>query len=458
MKDKIRIASGQGFWGDLIDAPVNQVMHGEIDYLVMDYLAEVTMSILQKQKNKNPELGYARDIPELLRRILPVCKEKGIRIITNGGGVNPISCANACYNVARELGVAGVKIAVVHGDNILTDLDKILAAGGKLNNMETGETIDSVKDRFLSANVYFGAFPIVQALDLGADIVITGRTTDTGLTLAPMIHEFGWEQDSWDLLAAGTVAGHILECGAQATGGNFLGDWKSVPNFEEIGFPIAEAFPSGEIVITKHESLGGIVTVETVSEQLLYEIGDPKNYITPDCIADFTSIQLTQVGENRVEISGVKGMPATPFYKVSCSYDDGFSAVGTLTYSWPEALSKAQTADRILRGRLQKLGLKFDEIRTEYVGHNACHGPLAEARDENEINEIMLRVAVRSHDKSSVERFGRELAPLILTGPPSVTGFAGGRPKPSEVVAYWPALLDKTLVTPIVKLVEDVKK
>ncbi|NUN09327.1 MAG: DUF1446 domain-containing protein [Ignavibacteriaceae bacterium] len=454
MKDKIRIASGQGFWGDLMDAPVYQVTRGQIDYLVMDYLAEVTMSILQKQKNKNPEMGYARDIPELMIKILRSCKENNIKIITNGGGVNPVSCAKACKKVAADLGIEGVKIAVVHGDNILSSIDDLLDKGAGLSNMETGEPIEDVKSRFLSANVYFGAFPIVDALEKGADIVITGRTTDTGLTLAPMIYEFGWKADDWDLLSAGTVAGHILECGAQATGGNFLGDWESIENFEEIGFPIAEAYPTGEIIITKHESLGGLVNVETVSEQLLYEIGDPKNYITPDCVADFTTINLIQTGENRVEIFGIKGKPATPFYKVSCSYEDGYSAVGTLTYSWPNALTKAKKADLILRGRLEKLGLKFDEIRTEFVGYNACHGPLAPARDENEISEIMLRVAVRSQDKSSVERFGRELAPLVLTGPPSVTGFAGGRPRPSDVVAYWPALIEKSLVTPIVEIVE----
>ncbi len=455
MKEKIRIASGQGFWGDLIDAPVNQVMHGQIDYLVMDYLAEVTMSILQKQKNKNPELGYARDIPELMKRILPECKQKGIKIITNGGGVNPVSCAKACYKVAKELGVKGLKIAVVHGDNILDSIDSLLQQGAQLNNMESGEPIAAVKEKLLSANVYFGAFPIVEALRKGADIVITGRTTDTGLTLAPMIYEFGWKESDWNLMAAGTVAGHILECGAQATGGNFLGDWESIENFEDIGFPIAEAFSTGEVVITKHETLGGIVTVETVSEQLLYEIGDPKNYITPDCVADFTSIHLTQAGENRVEISGVKGTPATPFYKVSCSYDDGYSAVGTLTYSWPKALAKAKKADSILRGRLRNLGLQFDEIRTEFVGYNACHGPLVKV-DEEALSEIMLRVAVRSHDRNSVERFGRELAPLILTGPPSVTGFAGGRPKASDVVAYWPALIEKSLVKPLVEIIEQV--
>ncbi len=454
MKEKIRIASGQGFWGDLIDAPYNQVFRGHIDYLVMDYLAEVTMSILQKQKNKNPDLGYARDIPELMKRILPECKNRNIKIITNGGGVNPISCAKAITEVAKHLDVKDLKVAVILGDDIKDRIDEIISSGCSLNNMETGESIEIVKDKILSANVYFGAFPIVEALKQNADIVITGRTTDTGLTLAPMIYEFGWNKSDYDLLAAGTVAGHILECGAQASGGNFLGDWKSVPNIYDIGFPIAEAYPNGEVVITKHENTGGKVSFETLSEQLLYEIGDPKNYITPDCIADFTSIKLEDLGNDRVRVYDVKGLPETEFYKVSCSYSDGFSSSATLTYSWPEALTKAKEADKILRKRLENLILKFDEIRTEFVGYNACHGPLAKQIDEDDINEIVLRIAVRSRDYNSVERFGKEIAPLILTGPPSVTGFAGGRPKPSEVVVYWPALIPKNLVQHQVKIFE----
>jgi len=454
MKEKIRIASGQGFWGDLIEAPFYQVTRGEIDYLVMDYLAEVTMSILQKQKNKNPNLGYAKDIPDLMKRILPICKEKKIKVITNGGGVNPVACAKAVLQVAQTLGISGVKIGIVLEDDIKERIDEIISAGCELKNMETGDSIIEIKEKLLSANVYFGAFPIVEALQKGADIVITGRTTDTGLTLAPMIYEFGWEKNEYDLMSAGTIAGHILECGAQSTGGNFLGDWDSVPNFAEIGFPICEAFSNGEFIITKHEALGGKVTVETVSEQLLYEIGNPEEYITPDCVADFTSIKLKQSGENRVRVYAIKGKPETEFYKVSCSYADGFSASGSLTYSWPKALTKAKAADQILRKRLELLNLSFDEIRSEFVGYNSCHGPLAPEIDEDKINEIQLRVSVRSHDFASVERFGKELAPLILTGPPSVTGFAGGRPKPNEVVAYWPALMPKTLVQPKVEILE----
>ena len=454
MKEKIRIASGQGFWGDLLDAPYQQVTKGEIDYLVMDYLAEVTMSILQKQKNRNPKHGYARDLPILMKKILPIIVEKKIKVITNGGGVNPVACADAILESAVELGIKEIKIAVVLGDDIKACLDEIVDSGNELNNMETGKSIKTVKDKILSANVYFGAFPIVEALEKDADIVITGRTTDTGLTLAPMIYEFGWKKDDYDLLSLGTVAGHILECGGQSTGGNFLGDWESIENLAEIGFPIAEAYPNGEVIITKHENTGGKVNFDTVAEQLVYEIGDPKEYITPDCVADFTSIKLEDLGNDRVKLFNVKGKPETEFYKVSCSYNDGYSAVGTLTYSWPQALTKAKAADKILRKRLENLELKFDEIRSEFVGYNATHETLAKEIDEDNINEIVLRFAVRSHDRESVKRFGQEIAPLILTGPPSVTGFSGGRPKPNEVVAYWPALIPKKLVEPKVKLLE----
>jgi hypothetical protein len=446
VKEVIRIASGQGFWGDLQSAPYDQVSKGPIDYLVMDFLAEVTMSIMQKQKRRNPQAGFARDVVHLIEEILPLCVEKDIKIITNAGGANPEACREAVFKCAQKKHIGGLAIATVKGDDILERIDDLVSQGMTLNNMETGESLTEHRQKILSANVYFGSWPIAEALGRGAQIVLTGRTTDTGLTLGPMIHEFSWRPDDWDKLAAGTVAGHVLECGGQASGGNFSADWRSVPDLAHIGFPIAEAYPNGEIVITKHPGTGGLVSLQTVKEQLLYELGDPKNYITPDCIADFTSIQLQQEGEQRVRITAVKGAPATDTYKVSMSYLDGYTAVGTLTFAWPDALEKAEAGDQIIRARLAKFGLHYDEIRSEYLGLNSCHGPLAERPDV--INEVVLRMGVRSSDHAAVERFGKELAPLILTGPPGVTGFAGGRPRPEEVIAYWPALLPKLVVTP----------
>ncbi|MCU0452174.1 MAG: DUF1446 domain-containing protein [Bacteroidetes bacterium] len=452
MKDRIRIASGQGFWGDLPSAPLDQATRGPIDYLVLDYLAEVTMSILRKQMRRDPALGYAKDLVPLMRSLLPLMRERGFRMVTNGGGVNPRACAAAILAEAKKHGQKGFKVGVVTGDDILDRIDGFVSQGIPLANMETGEPVTTVRERLESANIYFGAAPIVEALRQGADVVITGRTTDTGLTLAPMIHEFGWRFDDWDRLAAGTVAGHILECGGQASGGNFLGDWRSVPDLADIGFPIAEAHADGTVVITKHEGTGGLVSSATVKEQLLYEIGDPRTYITPDCIADFTSIRLDEVAPDRVRVHGVQGRPATDSYKVSMAYLDGYTAFGTLTYAWPEALEKAKAADGILRERLRKAGLEFEEVRTEYLGHSSSHGHLSTAGSEPE--EVVLRIGVKGSDPAAIERFGMELAPLILTGPPSVTGFAGGRPKPSEVISYWPALIPKTAVTPTVEILE----
>ncbi|MBS1902286.1 MAG: DUF1446 domain-containing protein [Bacteroidetes bacterium] len=456
MKHTIRIASGQGFWGDLPSAPIDQVRRASkdspIDYMMMDYLAEVTMSIMQKQKLRDPNAGYAKDLVEVIDTILPDIAKKGIKVITNGGGVNPEACRDAIFAAARKRGIK-IKVGIVLGDNILDSLDHLLSAGHDLKNMETGEKLKGVRKQVLSANVYFGAMPIVEALRKGAQIVITGRTTDTGLTLAPMIHEFGWSPEDWDKIAAGTVAGHILECGAQSSGGNFSADWKSVKDFANIGFPIAEAYENGDFVITKHPGTGGKVSRQTVAEQLLYEIGDPREYITPDCVADFTSIQLRDLGKDRVLVHSIKGKPATDFYKVSMSYNDGFSASGTLTYTWPDAMDKAKVADKILRARLEKAGCTFDEMRTEFLGYNSCHGPLTPT-SEADVEEVVVKFGVRGHDKRSIVEFGKNLAPLILTGPPSVTGFAGGRPKPSDVVAYWPALLKKTAVMPRV-IVEE---
>ncbi len=454
MKQKVRIAAGQGFWGDLPDAPVRQVEAGPIDYLMLDYLAEVTMSIMQKQKKRDPGSGYARDFVPLMKRILPVCVERNIKVIANAGGVNVEGCANAVREVARELGFhRQVKIGIVTGDNILDRIDDLLARGIELRNMDTGEPLATVGDRIQSANAYLGAGPIVQALAQGGQVVITGRATDTGLTLAPMIHEFGWAVDDWNKLAAGTIAGHIIECGAQCTGGNCQYEWQTIPDLANVGFPIAEACADGTFVITKHEGTGGRVNIPSIKEQLVYEMGDPHEYITPDCIADFTTIHLADDGPDRVRVFGIKGSPATDSLKVSISYSSGYKAVGTLVYAWPAAYEKAKAADRILRARLERLGLRFDEILTEFVGVNATHGRLA-GEPSNDLAEVQLRVGVRSNDRASVEAFTKEIAPLILTGPPAVTGFAGGRPKVEEIVAYWAALIPKSEITSQVNMVE----
>jgi len=456
MSRAIRIAAGQGFWGDWLEAPYRQVTGGPVDYLMMDYLAEVTMSIMQKQKSRDASLGYAKDFVPLMERILPILAQRKIRVTANAGGVNPRACAAAVAEAARRLGLKGkLKIGVVSGDDLLTRLDGLLARGHSLRNLDTGRPLRDVRDRVLAANAYLGAWPIVEALRSGADIVITGRVTDTGLTLAPLIHAFNWSADAWDLMAAGTVAGHIIECGAQASGGNCLVDWQRIPDLANVGYPIVDARPDGSFQIVKHPRTGGRISVAGVTEQLVYEMGNPREYITPDCVADFTTIKLSQLGKDRVGVSGVRGKPATDKLKVSIAYFYGYKAVGTLVYAWPDALAKAQAADRILRQRLKDLKLDFEAIHTEFVGVDATHGRLArEAMPSVDVPEVQLRIGVRAREAAPVERFTREIAPLILNGPPSVTGFAGGRPKPEEIVAYWPALIDKQVVTPTVEVVE----
>ena len=441
----VRVASGQGFWGDWLDAPRRQVEGGPVDYLMLDYLAEVTMSILQKQKERDPKMGYARDFIGAMESVLPAVTERGVKVIANAGGVNPVACAEAVLDVARAKGAAGkLKIGVVTGDDLLPRLDELLGSGHPLTHMETGEPLSSVRDRVLSANAYIGSTPIVEALARGANVVVTGRSTDTALTMAPLRHEFGWGAEEWDKLAAGIIAGHIIECGAQCSGGNCLYDWRNIPDLANIGYPIVEAKADGTFTVVKHPNTGGRINVPSVSEQCVYEMGDPNSYITPDVVADFTTIHLAADGENRVRVFGIRGRPATDKLKVSIAYRAGFKAVGTLVYSWPDALEKAQLADRVLRERLDTMGLKFESLLTEFVGVSSTHGPLSV--QNGEAPEVQLRVGVRSPDRKTVERFTREIAPLVLNGPPSVTGFAGGRPKVEEIVAYWPALVDKTVV------------
>lgn len=439
----VRIASGQGFWGDWLEAPLRQVEAGPIDYLVMDYLAEVTMSILQKQRSRDPSQGYARDFVPLLGRILPACVDQGVRVIANAGGVNPLSCRDAVTQVARDAGYAGrARIGVVTGDDLMDRLDELLAQGVEFRNMESGEPLESVRDRIQSANAYLGAAPLVEALRNGADVVISGRVADAALTYAPMIFEHGWAADEWDKLAAGVVAGHINECGAQATGGNTGVDWRSI-DYSDIGYPIIESYADGEFVVTKHEGLGGRVSIATVSEQLVYEISDPSQYITPDCVADFRTVRLEQEASERVRVHGVRGAPATDQLKVSISYLAGYRAIGRMTYSWPDAYEKARVADRTLRARLDRLGLRFDEVYTEYLGAGACHGPLA-GPPRADLPEVELRIGVKhSSDRAAVDRFTREVAGLILAGPPTATGYGAGRPRVQQMVAFWPALIPK---------------
>ncbi|MEL7499120.1 MAG: acyclic terpene utilization AtuA family protein [Planctomycetota bacterium] len=442
MKENVLIANGQGFWGDSILGPVRLVNEGPLDYLTLDYLAEVTMSIMQKLKSRDPSKGYATDFVQMCRRVLPTCHEKGIKIIANAGGVNPQACRAAVAEVIRELGLDGMKIGIVEGDDILEQLPDLISGGEAFSNMDNGEPLASVLDQVKTANVYIGAEPIVEALEAGADIVITGRATDPSIVLAPMMYEFGWTMDDFDRLAAGTIAGHIVECGAQCTGGNFA-NWRDIPNMAKIGYPVIEARRDGSFTVTKHPNTGGRVNIETVTSQLVYEMGDPANYITPDCVADFTSIQLQQEAEDRVAVSGIQGRPATDTYKVSISFHEGYKLISQLTVAGPDAVDKAKLCADIVFERVAMDGVEFtdEEKFVEIVGTNVCHAGIAPAPKDPA--EVILRIGARSPDRSKLDRLGMEIVPLVTSGPPGVTGFAGGRPKASDIISYWPALLSK---------------
>ena len=441
----IRIGNAQGFWGDSIDAPKRMLREGPLDYLTLDYLAEVTMSIMQKQRMRYPDRGYATDFVAFIDEVLPELIEKKVKVIANAGGVNPRACQQAILEAAKRQGISGLQVGIVEGDDILSNLEALNKMGEPLKNMDTGEPLFSKRREILSANVYMPTQGIVDALDQGAQIVITGRSTDPGLVLGPILHEFKWKTP--DQYALGTVAGHILECGAQCTGGNFT-NWRDVPDMDRIGYPIAEVHEDGRLFITKHEGTGGLVTVDTVSEQLVYEMGNPQNYITPDCIADFSSIQVSQDGPNRVQISGVKGKAATPTLKVSLSYLEGYKATGQLTISGPDAYEKAKKCADLLWSRLKHAGFTFESQITELLGSGVCHEGIVPVHKD--APEIVLRVGVKDHDKEKVDRFGKEIAPLVTSGPPGVTGFAGGRPKAQEIVAYWPALISRERVPTLV--------
>jgi len=444
--EQIVIANCGGFWGDDPSAARRQVTGGPIDYLVMDYLAEVTMAILQKQRAKNPAAGYAGDFLTQMRDVLVPCVEGGVTIIANAGGVNPHACAAALAELAGKLGVGdATRIAVVAGDDLYPELDSLLASGQPLSNLETGHLLSTVREHVLSANVYLGSAPIVRALELGANVVIAGRVTDTSVTLAPMIHRFGWAADDWDRLAAGVVAGHIIECGCQCTGGNFT-DWHKVPSHTNMGYPLIEAHADGTFVVTKHPGTGGLVSVHTVSEQLLYEMGAP-GYLSPDCVARFDSIRLTQQGPDRVQVSGIVGGPPPEKLKVAISVADGYRSVGRLLVSGPDTLRKARKAAEVIWG-LAGGADAYEATSTSLIGWDGSHPPLG----SEEPSEVLVQVAVRDHDRAKIDgKFAPMVVGSMLQSMPGMTVPADqGRPRVAEVVAHWPALIGRDLVSPSV--------
>ena len=445
----LRIANAGGYWGDDPGAMRRQVEGARPDYITLDFLAEITMSILQKQRAKDENLGYARDFVPMVLDVLPELLERKIRVISNAGGINPVACAKAILAGAERMGLSPT-IAVVSGDCLLQRLPHLVAQGVELSNMETGEKFIEVADKVRAANVYFGAAPVVEALRRWQpDIIVTGRVTDTGITLAPMMYEFGWAEDDWDKLAAGIVAGHMIECGSQVTGGNFS-DWRKIECFDKIGYPVVEMQASGTFHISKTDHSGGLVSLDTVREQLFYEMGDPKVYISPDVIVDFSTVTLKEVAVNTVEVAGASGLAPTDSYKVSMAFEDRYKAVGSILVCGPEARAKAEKFAEIF---WQKIGdLNFAETATEYLGWNACHRSLSIEPDST---EIVLRLGARSEKEKDLQAFGRAISSLILSGPPGVT-VLGGVPRVAQIMHYWPALLPKNLVKPMIGVVEAI--
>jgi len=447
MKKNVKIANGQGFWGDSIDAPSNLIKYGKIDYLTLDYLAEVTISIMQKQKLKNSLLGYAKDFVELIATNQDDIKKNNIKIITNAGGVNPLECAKSIKSILKNKD--DFKIGVVKGDDIYNNIDTLIKSGQNFKNLETGEDISDIKDNITSANVYIDSYCIKDALDKGADIVLAGRVSDPGLTLGPLLHEYNWKNDDFNKLASGTLAGHIIECGAQCTGGNYS-KWYELKDLSNIGYPIVEVNHNGNFTITKPKDTSGIINRLSISEQILYEMGDPKKYISPDVCVDFTSFNLIDNNNNSVSIKDVKGFKATNTYKVSISYFAGYKSSGQLTISGPDAYKKSKFVSKLFWDRLKLAGYEYDNKNTEFLGFNSCHRKMNQKY--NGSNEIVLRLSVKDKNKQKVERFGKEISPLITTGPPGITGFAGGRPKVQEIISFWPALINKKLIKTTVEI------
>ncbi len=439
MKKKIRIGNAGGYWGDDMDALRRQLTGGSLDYITMDFLAEITMSILRKQQLKNPALGYAGDFLTQLETCLPLIVEKNVRVINNAGGINPVGLGRQILALARKMGF-DLKVGVVYGDDISGRLYELTAAGEKFTNMETGEDFTDIRRRITSANAYLGAEPVVAALDAGCQIIVTGRVTDTGLTLAPMIHEFGWAMDDWDKMAAGIIAGHVIECGAQASGGNIT-DWHEVPSFHNMGYPIIEMHKSGEFYVTKHKRTGGMVSEKSVKEQVVYEMGDPAQYISPDGVAFFDTIKVEEAGADRVKISGIRGGPAPEMFKVSMAYDDGWKAEGEILVCGPEIEKKAAAVAEVF---WEKVGHEFEQTSTALVGAGSIW---PDAVAGGRPNEIYLRFGVLDHDLAKINDFSKALPALILAGPSGMAVSTQGRPRPRQVVAYWPALMRRDGVT-----------
>ncbi len=441
---KIRVGNGAGFWGDNLDAPVDLVKKGKLDYLTLEYLAELTLSILAHIQRKTPQFGYITDFPPLVEHLASYLKQNpSFRIITNAGGLNPLACAKATALLLKKEGLYDIPIAIVTGDNLKSRLPSLIKKGETFPHHDTQKTEARFAEKAIQANAYLGAKGIVDALRKNARIVITGRVADASLTVAPSVFEFGWHKNDYNKYAGAAVAGHLIECGAQVTGG-LLTRWKTCPGYEKIGYPIAEVYEDGSCVITKPSKTGGVVNFETVTEQLVYEIGDPKCYITPDVVVDFTSLKVEDNGNNRVLIKGAKGSPPPSTYKVASSFYNGYMGTAELVIVGEDAKEKAEKCSAIILERLKKGGYRYEKVKADYLGDGGA-------------SSVVFKMTVKDSQKEAIERFFREFSPLVTSGPPGITGYAGAKPHVRPVFQFWPTQVARDHI-PISVEVKTVKE
>jgi hypothetical protein len=455
MKQMVRLGAGSGFWGDAMDPAMELLEKGKLDYLCFDFLAELTMALLQRQKLKKPELGYIPDAVQYMKAMMPMARECGTRLVSNGGGVNTRAAASKIVADARALGLKGIRVALVEGDDLLGDIDRMLAAGVPFTHMETGDTgFHVIRERVVSANVYTDCAGIVEALAGGADVVITGRVSDNAVYVGPLMHEFGWRHDAAhaDRIAAAVTLGHIVECAAACTGG-MSSRFSDMPRMGCVGFPILEVQPDGSAELTKLPGTGGRVDEFTIKEHLVYEIGDPRRYIMPDGIADFTSLKLETIGPDRVRISSVRGQTAPELLKLVIGYQDGWIGESISFFPWPSAYARALKARQSMLERFERMGLKAEQVHFDFVGLNTLHGPAAPIPESaNELNEVGLRCAVKTATAEEAEKVRRAASHLWIMGP---GGTSFGAPiKPRPVFSLWPTLIPREFVKTHVEILE----
>jgi hypothetical protein len=453
MKDSIRIGAGSGFWGDALDPAIELLDKGQLDYLSFDFLAELTMALLQRLRNKDAQAGYVPDVVDYMRALMPMARERGTKLVSNGGGVNPLAAGSKILEVAREQGLSGLRVAAIEGDDLLGKLDEMVARGVKLTNMDTGDSdFSRVRARVVAANAYTDASGIIEGLSGGADVIVAGRVSDNALYVGPLMHEFGWDYSApyVDRVAAAITVGHVLECAGACSGG-LHSRFEQMPNMGNLGFPFAEFAKDGSAVISKLPGTGGRVDQFTIKEHLLYEINDPRRYIMPDGIADFTSLALEEVGHDQVRLSRMAGQARPEMLKLVVGYEDGWIGEGMLFFPWPHALARAEKAKLTLTERFERLGLKADEIQFDFIGVNMLHGPAAPPSQVDH-NEIGLRVAVRTRSRQEAEKVRRACAHMWIMGP---GGTSFGAPmKPRPIVSTWPTLVPREFVQQTVTILE----